>query len=85
MLSPREQDLYGLERVLIVVITSIFAAIADATFFLVMEGLTFALLTLSMFAVSAVFVALARVRWRGVVQSERLASPGRGILCCYRQ
>ena len=67
-----------MERALIAVITSILVSMADATLLLVTVGLNFATLALSMFAVSAVFVVLAYVRWRGVAQSERLAAPGRG-------
>ena len=78
LLFPRKQDLYGLERALIAVITSILVSMADATFLLVTVGLNFATLAFSMFVVSAVFVVLAYVRWRGVAQSERLAVPGRG-------
>jgi uncharacterized membrane protein len=78
LLFPRKRDLYVLERALIAVITSIIASMADATFLLVTVGLTFVTLTFSMFVVSAVFLVLAFVRWRGVAQSDRLVFNGKG-------
>jgi uncharacterized membrane protein len=78
LLFPRKTDLNGLERVAVAVITSVLASIADGTILLITVGLSFATLALSMFAVSAVFVVLALVRWKGVAQSDRLAVPGRG-------
>jgi uncharacterized membrane protein len=78
LLFPRKQDLYILERALIAVITSIIVSMADATFLLVTVGLNYVTLTFSMFIVSAVFVVLAFVRWRGVAQSDRLAINGKG-------
>jgi len=78
LLFPRKQDLYVLERALIAVITSIIVSMAEATFLLVTVGLNFVTLTSSMLVVSAVFVVLAFVRWRGEAQSDRLAINGKG-------
>jgi uncharacterized membrane protein len=77
LLFPRKTDLNGLERVLVAVITSILVSIADGTILLITVGLSFATLALSMSAISAVFVVLALVRWKGVAQSDRLAVPAR--------
>jgi uncharacterized membrane protein len=59
LLFPKKQDLDGLERVLLAVITSILVSMADATSLLVTVGLNFATLALTMFAVLVIFVELA--------------------------
>jgi uncharacterized membrane protein len=64
LLFPRTQDLYGLERVLTAVITSILVSLADATFLFVKAWLNFATLELIVFSVSAMFVDFAYV-WEG--------------------
>jgi hypothetical protein len=74
LLFPRKQDLYGLQRALIAVITSFLVSMADATLVLITVTLNVATLALTVFVVSAVFVVLVYMRWMGVGRSERLAS-----------
>ncbi|MGD0172366.1 MAG: DUF1616 domain-containing protein [Halobacteriota archaeon] len=78
VLFPRKQDLRSLERVSVAVITSILVSIADSTVLLVTLGLDFTTLALSMSALVAVFAASAFVRWRRVLQSDRLVVRGAG-------
>jgi uncharacterized membrane protein len=58
LLFPRKQDLYGLQRALIAVITSFLVSMADATLVLITVTLNVATLALTVFVVSAVFVVL---------------------------
>jgi uncharacterized membrane protein len=77
LLFPRKDDLRGLERALIAVITSILVSMANATFLLITIGLNFITLAFSMLILSAAFAVLGYTRWRGVTQSDRVAIPGR--------
>ncbi len=72
LLFPKKASLQSLERVLMALVISVLVSVTDSVICLTTVGLTFGSLSLSMVALSAVFMVFALIRWRSLPRSDRL-------------